>query len=464
MKIPRRALLTGSAAMAGFAALPNDADAANVPFTTFQFKSTGSTTPRTQPDRLAEVKNVLDFGADPTGANATATTAAIQAAINWTGGADRGTIYFPRGTYTVNSTLTFNYNGNLTIRFIGESSVITGGISGFLLDRHNVNSGSPSNTPCNIVFEKLILVNTDTTVTSGCVRIGSAIGAFFRDCRFTGQQGVTTEDSVGVSSENILFENCGFSALNQSPFVGTNGIVIGGGGAIIGCDFENIDTGIVAYGNGLHCSGNRTERMNTAWQFGFDSGGNNVGASGFSLTSGTCEGNATAMWLRGTCSGFLIGPYEIEGHNNTNSGYPVPPGENSQYGLRIDAGMASAGVINAVSIGSQMDVASVSIGNASSRANVVFIGCNALQTGGTGASWVNPTNAYTSAFINCNNDPIWTFSQLPTGGNVLEGDEFNISDAHTSGGLWGQTVTGSGGTTTRGLVRWNGTNWTLVGI
>ena len=63
---------------------------------------------------------MLDFGADPTGGNTAATTAAIQAAVNWTTGANRGTIYFPLGVYTTNAPITFNYNGNLSIRFLGE--------------------------------------------------------------------------------------------------------------------------------------------------------------------------------------------------------------------------------------------------------------------------------------------------------------------------------------------------------
>ena len=40
-----------------------------IPFTSFAFAATGGPTKRTMPDRLAEVKNVLDFGADPTGGN-----------------------------------------------------------------------------------------------------------------------------------------------------------------------------------------------------------------------------------------------------------------------------------------------------------------------------------------------------------------------------------------------------------
>ena len=216
VKFPRRSLLTGGAAIAALAATRDPADAANVPFTTFGFKSTGSITARTQPDRLAEVKNVLDFGADPTGA--TDSQAAIQAAVNWTGGPDRGVIFFPLGFYSIGSPITYNYNGPLSICFQGEvqGSFIAAsgsGFNGFLFDRNNVNSGFRQQyRKGKIIFDKLNLSNGDaSSVTSGCVRVGSAIGVQFRDCDFLGQQpGVTAEESPGVSAEKFMVVNCHF--------------------------------------------------------------------------------------------------------------------------------------------------------------------------------------------------------------------------------------------------------------
>lgn len=450
MSISRRtlALLGGSSAAALFS---RSAQAAT-PFTTFAFLATGGTSARTMPDRIADIKNVLDFGADPTGS--ADSQSAIQNAVNWTSGANRGIIFFPPGSYKLNSSVTFNYNGNLSIHFLGADASIFGTFNGYLFDRNNTNSGSPNNTTGGRVFEKLTMTNGGAT--GGCVRIGSTIGAMFRDCSFSANTCVTTEDSAGVSSQNIMFENCTFNAdATSSP---TNNIVIGGNGVITACDFRNADTGVRFYGNGLHICGGRAENMNTAYMAGLDSAGTDQGASGFSITSGSTEGNTTNFYLAGTCSGFLIGPYNTQGHNSSNSGYPLGV-QNSQYGLRIDAGKASSGVFDGMSFGSQFDVGCVVIANASSRANLVFVACSATQTGGAGVSWSLPTNAYTAQFINCNTEPVWTFSQLPTGGNVLEGDEFSISDSTTN--TWGANVTVGTGTN-HVLVRWNGSNYTVV--
>src|SRR5260221_13272014 len=82
----RRTLLTNRALCAGLgvgtlALLAQTQDAsADTPFTSFAFPATGAPTPRTMPNRLAEVVNVKDFGA--AGDASTEETAAIQAALN----------------------------------------------------------------------------------------------------------------------------------------------------------------------------------------------------------------------------------------------------------------------------------------------------------------------------------------------------------------------------------------------
>lgn len=438
----------------------------DVLFTQFPFVATGAPTPRTMPNRLAEIKNVMDFGADPTGA--TDSQSAIQAAVNWTSGPNRGTIYFPPGIYQLNSSVTFNYNGGISIRFLGEgnASYITGGfgtlVNAYLFDRNNVNSGSPLYSPTNIVFEKLSLNCNSST---GCIRVGSAKGISIIDCDFTGQVCLNTEDAPGSSSQGLWVTGCTFNGPSAAPYNTQFGIITGASGVIEATDFINNYNGVYHYGNGFAYNGVRSENVQNGYTFGLDSGATDRGANGFALTSFTIEGDDTGIYLQGTCSGFIIGPGNIQGHAMGNSGYPSTI-RNSQYGLRIGAN-CSAGVVQSLLAGSVADQFCIDIATASARTNVVFQVVNGNQSGGAGQSWNLPTNAYTVIFDRCNiGNAIWNFSQLPSGGNVLEGDVFNINDAITSACSdsacnWGANVTAGGGSLHR-LVRYNGSNWTVV--
>src|SRR5437660_1399296 len=89
---------------------------ADTPFSDFGFRAAGASALRTMPDRLAELKNVRDFGA--TGNGSTDDTAAIQATVNWTASEGRGVIFFPPGEYKVTSPITFNSLGP-GIHFLG---------------------------------------------------------------------------------------------------------------------------------------------------------------------------------------------------------------------------------------------------------------------------------------------------------------------------------------------------------
>lgn len=448
-KVIRRAVVFG---LGGLGLLLPQRAEANTPFTSFAFAATGAPTSRTMPNRLAEIKNVMDFGA--TGDGTTDDTAAIQAAINWTSGANRGTIYFPPGSYKVTTSLTFNYAGALSIIFRGDgqASRIVGTVNGgYIFDRH---LGSPSNQ-AQVVFEKLHIENGSTTVGTGAVRIGSTISAMIRDCSAAGMNPITTEDSAGNSSQNVLIEDVIFQSQNTAT--GSNGLTIGGSGAMFGCDLRGFNVAVRLYGTGFHMSGNRMERNNTAVLLGVDSADVNQGASGFSIIGGSFEGNWTSVDFTGTCSGFMLGPFIILGHDLNNAGV-IPGVQGTQRGIFIRANTASAGLITGVLAGSVMDVAAFEIDAATNRSSVLFVGCAGNSV--SGPNWITPSNAYTAQFLNSNVQPIYTFAGLPSGGNVLEGDEFNISDSNTAS--WGTNVT-AGGSTNRVLTRWNGSNWTVVG-
>lgn len=418
-------------------------------FSTFAFPATGAPTPRTMPDRLAEIHNVMDF--DAKGDGSTIDTAAIQAAADAASSAGGGTVYFPLGTYKTDAPITYN-TASLSIRFRGEGNGtnVTGNFNGFIFDRH---LGSPSNT-ASVVFEKMNINNSNTGTSSGAIRLGSTTQAAIRDIGVSGFVCITTEDAAGVSSQNIFLENVKFQGL---AVTNSKGLVIGGSGEVAGCDFIGSDIGAVIYGSGLHMAGNRCERCNTGYQFGCDSAGTDQGASGFSC-NGSMEGNTTSIYFKGTCTGGFLGPLGFLGHPASNSGMTNGVA-NTQYGLRIDADKAKACVFYNLTPNDWHDVAGISIAAATSRANNVFFASNSSVGFGAGVPYIMPTNAYTARFIQCDVQPIWTVSQLPTGGNAFEGDEFNVRDSNTA--TWGATAAGSGSNHV-GL-RYNGTNWTVVG-
>lgn len=402
------------------------------------------------------VSNVKDFGA--IGDGTTDDTTAVQAAVDWTSGANRGTIYFPPGTYKVTAPITFNYAGALSICFRGEGAVssINGTVNtGYILDRH---LGSPSNQ-ATVVIEKLSISNNSGTAGTGGIRLGSTISGIIRDCAVGGFNCITTEDATGVSSQNILMDEVRPLPSNA---IGGHGIIMGGAGAILGCDVHGADTGMRLYGSGWTVFGCRVERCNTAYLLGVDSAGTDQGASGFSMVGGTTEGCVVNMDFSGTCSGFFISAINFLNHLSPNCG-PDPGTGSPERGIWIRANKASGGVISGVSAGGDAcTVAQIQVDAATNRSDILFVGCTATVLRGGGAPYVFPSNAYTAQFQNCNSVPIWTFSQLPTGGNVLEGDEFDISDG-TDGLTWGQTVTNTGTHTTHYRVRYNGANWTVVG-
>src|SRR5215470_11486454 len=116
--LSKRALFSTGALSAGLgvgalALLSQQRAAADTPFSSFAFPATGAPTPRTMPDRLAEVRNVKDFGA--VGDGATDDTAAIQATFDAAFGPANNPhgansylnkpVYFPTGRYIIKSPL-----------------------------------------------------------------------------------------------------------------------------------------------------------------------------------------------------------------------------------------------------------------------------------------------------------------------------------------------------------------------
>src|SRR5262249_29170399 len=113
---------------------------ADTPFTSFAFRATGAPTPRTMPDRLADVVNVKEFGALGNGSNDD--QPAIQAAFNaafTTAGVPYGNreVFFPAGYYVLHNPVTMKQVQGAKITGAGKSSTTlentTGGGGGAVL-------------------------------------------------------------------------------------------------------------------------------------------------------------------------------------------------------------------------------------------------------------------------------------------------------------------------------------------
>ncbi len=78
---------------------------------------TGASTSVTVQDKLREVVSVLDFGADNTGATDSRT--AVQAAIDAVKNAGGGVVFFPEGTYKLDSSLSIAVDWPIELRGVG---------------------------------------------------------------------------------------------------------------------------------------------------------------------------------------------------------------------------------------------------------------------------------------------------------------------------------------------------------
>jgi hypothetical protein len=439
---------------------------ADVPFVDFAFPATGASTNRTMPDRLAEEKNVLDYGADPSLTNDS--TAAFQAAVDAAMDSGSG-VFVPIGNYKVSdsgsgSAILLNRDADFGfyMRGVGGSAIYSSDCPGYIIDR---SLATPNNTIGPRVFENLAFSNNTAAPnnTGGGLRVGSSTGVVIRSCNFGGTgTGLTTEDSPGNSSQNIVIDTCNFGGSGLASI----GLVLGGTGSMTCSDFNGIGRAAVIYGKGISLNANRCERCDTAFQLGVDAEGTNRGLHGFSMVAEEMEGVVNFVDFMGTVTAFSISAVGCLGHVALNSGLD---GFNQlgQYGFRIRPNTAYFGEISCSGGSETFDVGVIYMEDYADpkRSFVTFSNCNPRVSVGAGVPWRIPADSAWPRFIECQgigsdtDAPYGTryeYDALPTGDDVREGDEFDISDGNSS--TIGASVTAGGGAN-RIKVRWNGTNW-----
>lgn len=399
-------------------------------FTDYGFPVTGAVAPyaadRTLPDRLAEIKNVRDFGAVGDGINNDAPY--IQAAVDALSGSSRGTVYFPPGTYKINQSIVFSEaQGDSSIIFRGEGniSVVTGSFTDFLLD---INPAAP---PGGIVIiENLFFSNSGKGI-----RLHRTCG-MVRNCGFSCHWGIICSDAAlaGVNgSPSCTIQNC---YMGWGAQVGSIGIAISGNSSIIDCDVTAYDKAICLYGTGNNVIGGRYEMSRTGIALGVtETGDTSQPANGFAILSLSMESNTIGIdFVHGAGHGLIAGVSLIA--------FTGP--ETPQYGINLRSDRAGTTLIAGCGF-SAGTIASINIEDSTNRAFTTFVSTTA-SNGMGGAAWAMPTKAHAARFINCNNPaPIFTFANLPIGSNVTEGDQYDISDGNDGSSTSFRTpITGGG--------------------
>jgi hypothetical protein len=293
---------------------------AQTAFTSFPFSATGAPKARTMPDRLADVKNVRDFGA--VGDGVTDDTVAIQSAVS-ARGTMAGVIFFPPGTYRTSSPITFSptTEASLVFQGVGVASTIVGSFNDYLIKIINGGNGVGE---CYFV-QDLSLTNYGTS--GGGVYFNGVVGTGVFRCKVQAFHGVTQD----VNTEAFSCRDSTFSTLAGTP-AGSWGVMTTGSGAVVDtCIFQGIDNCIRATGGGFIFSNNRIEgNVNTGIRLGVNASGAGGSVANCSIISCTFEGCGVGIDAN-TFSDSCIESCQLSLSTNA-------PGGIGSYGIRIRAG------------------------------------------------------------------------------------------------------------------------------
>jgi hypothetical protein len=138
-------------------------------------------------------------------------------------------------------------------------------------------------------------------------------------------------------------------------------------------------------------------------------------------------------------------------------------GERPQYGIQIGNGQGCGTFFGGINVTGQFDKYAISIGTGIDRLRFMGVSASNNSSYSPSGVWQLPTGGPAGAieFVGCNQGLVLPVANLPVSGTrfVMEGDCYNVSDSSVN--TWGSTVAGGGSTHTK--VRWNGSNWTVMG-
>ena len=373
----------------------------------------------------------------------------------------KGTIYLPPGNYFVSKPILLYYSIEDSVSAIWQGdwggTTITGSFPDYILKR-TVGSAN------FIGFEKLNIVNNDPN--GGGIRSGGSTSSFMRDITVSANRGISNFDrdsaffiQQGNTALDHSFENCSVTA--GANFTNSIGLMINTNAPVINCRASGCAIGFLTAGGegSTNLFGCYIENCGTALvQAQAPSGEISIGG-GTNFMGGWIKNCGQGIAWPGSTTGFY-GGIRIEGTN----GHVPPSATNPQYGI-IDAqasgggGTKFNGLLFGVVVTGQYDVFAISLNGQSGDPQTVYAGVSAFNTGSgqpyqlqaVGGSTIFPY------FVACNTRPIYPVTHILTGS---EGDQRDVNDSNTSS--WSATAGGSG--TTHALVRWNSSNWTVMGI
>jgi hypothetical protein len=367
--IGRRALLG-----AGALALAMPRAKADVPFSSFAFQASDTPTARTMPERLGETKNVKDYGA--IGNGLADDTAAIQRAVNRTSAPfslnNRGTIYFPTGTYRITAPITFGAEAGIAaIAFSGApGALIQGNFADALLKRDLYAFG-----PQGGVFRIDNLRFMNNHPTGKGVMLHSCVGGKIVGCQFSGcWRAIET-----YGSQSILVDSCSIIGQQTSNSIG---VVAGNATAVVSTDVSGYDHGIRHQNVGLTVHGGRFEVNNAAVVVGLDENGNGFQSSGFDIAGLSMEANQTGIYVAVGAGGSIRGI-------SMGGGVPM------MYGLRL--GSCQDVVVQGVVVSGAKGYSQAGIAIENATRTVLMSVCSVSST-----AWALPANQSQITFIQSN--------------------------------------------------------------
>lgn len=299
---------------------------------------------------------------------------------------------------------------------------------------------------------------------AGCIRYSSVVGATVRDCALSGFIGVTGSEDKIVANDptlgaaqgfEITVERCNFSnPAGFSSLTGQTGIYFQNNSLAYYNSFNSLWCGVRVSGTACSVIGGRAE----VCYFGYIIAGDDTptnNASGETIIA--------SLSMESNLLGIYVG---ASGTTNINAVGVSCNAINPIGGMFFNS--ISGVVQNSAAAGNFGTGYGIFISDpGNSKQNLAFIACSSSNFSTPSQSWRIPTKSWWGTCVVCDNPAlVYTFANLTsvsTNPIASEGDEYNISDG-TNGLTWGQTATNTGTHTTHYKVRFNGSNWTVMGM